>query len=130
MTSSRKFDIIISVPLYKEKERVRGYNQSQLISRILSRETGIAENSGLLLKVRDTGRQSLLNRKERSLNIKDAFQLTNKDRVKGKTVLLVDDILTTGYTVNECSRILKEAGAKWVTAAVVASGKRELAGNG
>lgn len=128
MTDHRKFDIIISVPLYKAKERARGYNQSRLISMVIGRQTGIAEGSGLLVKTRDTGKQSLLNRNERSLNIRGAFRVIDEDKIKGKTILLVDDILTTGHTVNECSRVLKEAGAEWVTAAVIASGKRELWG--
>lgn len=124
VTNSIKFDIIISVPLHKSRESQRGYNQALLISRAFSRETGIKECSGLLVRTRNTGAQSLLDRKRRLVNVKDAFSVTHPEKVKGKSVLLIDDVLTTGTTVNECGKILKEAGAKTVMAAVIATGQK------
>lgn len=124
VTNNRNFDIIISVPLHKDKLKSRGYNQSQLISNVISKELGVLVFSDLLVKVKNTSSQSLLRREERKLNIKGAFELRRTDLIRDKSVLLVDDILTTGSTILECSRILTEAGAKEITAAVLASGKK------
>ncbi|HOQ37964.1 MAG TPA: ComF family protein [Acetivibrio sp.] len=120
----RLFDAIISVPLHPVRERTRGYNQSFLISTELSRELGIKEESNLLSRTRNTHSQSLLPRQDRLINVKGAFTVTDSSKVKDKTILLVDDVLTTGTTLNECSRVLKEAGAKKIVVAVIASGRR------
>lgn len=120
----KSFDFIVSVPLHKERQRSRGYNQAQLIAGELSRETGIPEYQYLLLREKNTKVQSLLPGREREQNVRGAFKINNGSRVKGKTVLLVDDVLTTGSTVDECSRALKEAGAISVVAAVLATGKK------
>lgn len=124
MTNSHKFDIIISVPLHKQKEQERGYNQSYLISKEISRELGYCEQSMVLKRIRNTGSQSRLDKSMRMTNVKDAFRVDNVEAVKGKTILLVDDILTTGNTINECCRVLKQAGAAKVIAAVIASGRK------
>lgn len=124
MTNKSDFDIILSVPLYKDKQKNRGYNQSLLISKYLSKELSIPEMSVLLLKVKNTKSQSTLPRKERKNNIIDAFQVKNPEKIKGKRILIIDDIYTTGFTLNECSRVLKESGAESVVAAVIASGKK------
>lgn len=118
------FDMIISVPLHPLKESTRGYNQSYLISGALSRKTGIKEESGLISRIRDTGSQSLLTRSERLTNVKDAFKVNETSKVEGKAILLVDDVMTTGSTLNECSKTLKQAGAKKVVVAVIASGRK------
>lgn len=123
VTDPIKFDMIVSVPLHKNRELNRGYNQSLLISKALSRETGIKEFSRLLIRTRNTDAQSLLDRKSRRLNVKDAFSVINEELIKGKNILLIDDIMTTGTTVNECGRILKQAGANTVLAAVIATGQ-------
>ena len=77
--------------------------------------------SGLLERNRDTKAQSLLNRDERLKNVRGAFSVINPHMVNRKNILLVDDILTTGSTLNECARVLKESGAAFVAAAVVAA---------
>lgn len=123
MTKKLNFDIISYIPLHKHREADRGYNQSQLIARYLSRELGIPLAAGLLARVRDTKSQSLLDRRDRHKNIRGCFTVDRPDRIKGKIILLVDDILTTGSTMDECSKVLKRAGAKSVTAAVIASGR-------
>lgn len=121
MTDLGRIDIITCVPLHKRKEQERGYNQSFLISRYLARELGIAENPRLLERTKNTGTQSLLkNRTDRYLNVKDAFAVNNLEQVINKTVLLVDDICTTGFTLEECAGALKKAGAKKVIGAVIA----------
>lgn len=123
VTNSTKFDIIISVPLHKSREAKRGYNQARLISRALSGITGIRDASGLLVRVRNTNAQSLLDRRNRHENIRDAFSVTKDSLVKGKNILLIDDIMTTGSTINECAKTLKKAGARTVAAAVIATGQ-------
>lgn len=124
MTETVHFDIIISVPLHPNREAERGYNQSQLLSRQVSREMGLPDCSDLLDRIRNTTNQSLLGRKERLLNIRGAFRVKSENKIKGQSVLLVDDIFTTGSTVNECSRVLKEAGAEKVFVVVLASGRK------
>lgn len=112
MTDYQLFDIIISVPLHPIRERARGYNQSFLVSMELSKQLEIKEESKLLSRIRNTHSQSLLQRKDRLINVKDAFMVNDSSKIKDKTILLVDDVLTTGTTLNECSRVLKQAGAK------------------
>ncbi|MCX8129898.1 MAG: ComF family protein [Clostridia bacterium] len=124
VTNCRNFDIIIGVPLYKGREKDRGYNQARLISKALSKKMLIPDKSWLLSRVRDTGNQSLLTKKQRSINIRDAFKVNDASRVKGRSIILIDDIFTTGNTVNECSRVLKEAGALSVVVCVIASGRK------
>ncbi len=124
MTACQKFDIIISVPLYKQRENARGYNQSLLISKILSRELGLPEKSKVLSRIRSTSTQSLLKREDRRSNVSDAFKVNDPNEIYNKAILLIDDIMTTGITLNECSKVLKEAGARSVVAAVIASGRK------
>jgi len=119
----RKYDIVIAVPLYRSREHERGYNQSQLISKAISRELKIPDGSGIVRRVKDTKAQSLLDKHNRLLNVRGAFSVKSPERIKGKSVLLVDDILTTGSTLEECGKILKQAGADRVTAIVVATGR-------
>jgi ComF family protein len=124
MTIKPEIDIIISVPLHKSRQRSRGYNQSYLISRAVSKEIGVKEGSYLLLRVKETQSQSTLPKNKRHSNIENAFKVLKHHEIKGKKILIIDDILTTGSTLNECSRVLKEAGALQVIAAVIASGRK------
>ncbi len=124
MTNNHKFDIIVSVPLHKSRERHRGYNQAFLISRALSREIDIPECSGALKRIKNTATQSLLKKNDRLLNTRNAFVVNSSKKLYKKSILLVDDIFTTGSTINECSRVLKEAGAAYVCAAVIASARK------
>ena len=119
-----EFDLIMSVPLHKNKERKRGYNQSLLISKVLSKELGLRESSKLLIRLKDTGSQSLLDRKGRLDNLRGAFKVCSEDAVRNKKILLVDDVMTTGSTIDECSKVLKKAGAVKVVAAVIATGRK------
>jgi len=116
------FDVITCVPLHKTREADRGYNQSALIAKALGKKVGLPVDVGILSRIKSTQSQSLLNRSARVVNIKGAFIVAKPDRVLGRSILLIDDILTTGLTLNECSRVLKEAGAKSITIAAVASG--------
>jgi len=119
-----QYHMVLSVPLHKHKEISRGYNQACLISKELSRKLKLPERSRLIKRCRYTEAQSLLDKEKRSQNVKGAFVVASPDRVAGKSVLLVDDILTTGSTLEECGRVLKSAGAVKVTAVVVATGRK------
>lgn len=116
----RGADLIVSVPLHRNKEKKRGYNQSYLLAKELSRMMRIKLSKDALCKIRDTESQSVKSMKERRRNIKGSFVVKNEREIKGKSVILVDDVLTTGSTVNECSRILRHAGAKKVYVITVA----------
>ena len=105
----KKYDIIIPVPMYKKKKLTRGYNQTEIIAKELSKDLKIELNYKDLKKIKDTKTQSTLTKKERKENIKNAFMIKNTDRVENKKIILFDDIYTTGSTLNECSKILKEA---------------------
>jgi len=124
MAPAGDYDMIVSVPLHKQKEYARGYNQSRLISKALSREIKLPEKSKVIKRLKNTGSQSLLDKKDRRENIKGAFAIADADLVRNKSIILVDDIMTTGATLEECGRVLKEAGAKKVTALVVATGRK------
>lgn len=108
----KKYDIIIPVPIHKKRKAQRGYNQTQLIASKISRCLNIKFCNNVLVKNKDIIAQSKLNKKERIQNIKGAFKILNLEEIKGKNILLLDDIYTTGSTANECSKILKKAGAK------------------
>ena len=124
MTEIKQYDMVLSVPLHRQKEFSRGYNQAFLISRALCRELKLPECSGTLKRFRYTDTQSLLDKERRLQNVKGAFIVKAPENIKGKSILLVDDIMTTGSTLEECSKMLKQAGALIVTAVVVATGRK------
>lgn len=114
-------DIIIPVPVHKNKIKARGFCQTTLISESLSKLTGIPVLKGNLVRTKDTLPMSGLEPEERRNNIRDAFDVTDASCILGKKVLLIDDLLTTGSTAEECARVLKGSGAAGVSLAVFAS---------
>lgn len=104
-------DIIIPVPISKKRYYERGYNQSELIVKSLSKMTKIKYNNDILVKIKDNERQSELPEEKRQKNVQNVYKVKNSDLIQGHSLILVDDIFTTGSTVNECSRVLKNAGA-------------------
>ncbi len=120
--SLNSFDKLVPVPLHKKQYRQRQYNQSEVLARKLSRATGIPVAADTLARSRATKPQFTLNKQERALNIKDSFQVKNRAWLQGAKVLVIDDICTTGSTINECARILKQAGAEEVYGLVLAHG--------
>ncbi len=116
----KKYDIIIPVPIHKKRKLQRGYNQTQLIAKEISENIDIKLCNNVLVKNKNTIAQSKLNKNKRKQNIKGAFKALNVQNIQGKSVLLFDDIYTTGSTANECSKILKEAGAKTVGVLTIA----------
>jgi competence protein ComFC len=113
------YDIILPVPMSKEKCKKRGYNQAKLITNVIAKNTKIQELD-IIEKVKETKTQSLLNNKDRKINVKDAFCIKDKNIVKNKNVILFDDIYTTGATVNEISKLLKNAGVRKILVLVIA----------
>lgn len=116
----RKYDIIIYVPMFRKRKATRGYNQTELIAKDISKKIDIKLEKNNLIKIKDTKKQSTLTKKERAENIKDAFVLKNPNNIIDKKIILFDDIYTTGNTVNECSKILKKAGAKEIAVLTIA----------
>lgn len=112
-------DYVIPVPLNKRKERERGYNQSEFIAYGLSKVTDIPALSHAVRRVKYTKTQTKLNAEERKENIADAFIIDDrfKNKIDGKAVIVVDDIITTGSTIQEVGKVLKDAGAKKIIAA-------------
>ena len=116
----KSYDIIIPVPIHHKRMKKRGYNQSELIARNIARSTGLELVADALTKVKNNIAQSTLNREDRQNNVRDVYGIKNIEKIKNKRVVLIDDIYTTGSTVNECSRILKNAGANKVAVLVIA----------
>lgn len=116
------FDVITCVPLYSSKARERTYNQSQLLARDLGQRLGLPVVGNALKRVRFTRTQTRLNADERKQNVRGAFQAAMPGWIDGRRWLLVDDVMTTGATVDECARVLKDHGAVSVTVVTVARG--------
>jgi ComF family protein len=115
----RHFDVIVPVPLHSGRERERGFNQAALLADLVSAEMSILAKP-MLERTRYTTTQTAFDRSERMENLRGAFRLRKGADVRGLRVLLIDDVLTTGSTVSECARVLKEAGASSVHAATAA----------
>lgn len=125
----REFEALVPVPLHPIRRRQRGFNQAHLLAEQLRLRFGprplpVRE---ILRRVRDTGSQTRLSRAGRQRNLRGAFELRRawRSRVAGRSFLLVDDVFTTGSTLDECARVLKQAGAAEVWAvALVRAGRR------
>ena len=116
-----KIDHIIPVPLHPKRLRQRGFNQASLLARRLGSALKISVDYASLQRFRWTEPQTGLTRRQRATNVKGAFSLKSNEKVKGKGILVVDDVLTTGETVNQCVRVLKKnGGAREVAVLTVA----------
>lgn len=104
-------DVVMPVPLNLRRESERGFNQSELLAESFS-SAGYNVDVAVLTRSRNTASQTYLNKKEREANVAHAFVVTNKSKVRGKNILLVDDVYTTGATMNAIALVLFEAGAK------------------
>jgi len=103
--------LTVPVPLHRRRLRERGFNQSVLLAKAVSSGLEIRLDCLTLIRKRDTRSQTGLGKKERRSNVANAFSVTSADIFNGKKVLLVDDVITTGYTFNECAKVLKKSGA-------------------
>lgn len=107
----KSFDYIIPVPIHKKRYKVRGYNQSELITKDLAEKIeNLHYRNDIIKKTKNIVPQSTLNKDERIDNVKGAFEVLDIDNIKGKKILLLDDVFTTGSTVNECSKMLLSKG--------------------
>lgn len=105
----KKYDIIIPVPISLKRFKQRGYNQSKLIAKKMAKVMNLNYADNVLIKTKNNIAQSLLEEHDRECNVNGVYELKNSKKIKQKNILLIDDIYTTGSTVNECSRILKKA---------------------
>ena len=114
--------LVIPIPLSSEKKKWRGYNQVDLMFGTWMKEAGYDYRTDALVRIRSAHTQSLLSRKERFQNIKGVFHIARSMDVKGETILVVDDIYTTGATMEAAAHELMRAGAKKVMGMTIASG--------
>ncbi|HEY5742234.1 MAG TPA: ComF family protein [Terrimicrobiaceae bacterium] len=115
------FDAIVPVPLHRLRKREREFNQAELLGRELMRERN-CELCDVLERLRYTDTQTHFDRRARMRNLRGAFKARDGTNVRGKRLLLVDDVLTTGSTLDECARVLLGAGAQSVRALTLARG--------
>ena len=116
----KNYDTIIPVPISKKRLKKRGYNQSLLIARKIAEQTNLELVNNCLIKTKNIIEQSKLNKEDRIQNIKGVYELKNKQLIENKKVLLIDDIYTTGSTVNECSKILRQGNPAKIGILVIA----------
>ena len=117
----KSYDIIIPVSISKKRFKERGYNQTLLIAKELSRNIeGLELKNDVLFKTKNTVPQSTLNKVERKNNLKDTYVVINDTAIKNKKILILDDVYTTGSTAGECSKILKKAGAEQIGVITIA----------
>lgn len=117
----QNYDIIVPVPISKKRKHKRGYNQCELIARKIAKNIdNLQIASNVLYKKIDTVPQSTLNKKDRQQNVKNAYGVRNIQIINNKKILLFDDVFTTGSTVEECSKTLKNAGALTVDVLTIA----------
>jgi len=114
--------LLVTVPLHRNRRRSRGFNQAELIARAAMKRLALELefDPTVLVRQRETVSQVGLSREERVANMRGAFRVSAPRRVKGRNVIVVDDVMTTGTTLSECARVLKQAGAERVWAATVA----------
>lgn len=117
---SSAVDAVFPVPLHPNRQRTRGYNQAALLARALARRLGRRCDEKSLARIRDTPKQSLLGRDERLQNLKGAFSAVRPSFVRGRTILLIDDVTTTGSTLAAAAEPLRDAGAARIWCATLA----------
>ena len=113
-------DCIIPVPLHRRKQKQRGYNQSEAFAEGISANLSILVNTRSLLRKTNTQTQTRKSRWDRWKNVQDVFVVENPEMVKGKNIMLVDDVVTTGATLEACIRVLLNAGAQRVDVHTIA----------
>ena len=125
--TSREFDAVVPVPLFPARQRERGYNQAEVIAKPLARALNLKMGSFLLVRTKPRPVQRLLTHRQRWLTVRGAYETREGSKVDKLRILLVDDVFTTGATLDSCSRALMKAGASSVCAVTVARVVPELA---
>jgi len=115
--------LIVAVPLDKKKLKWRGFNQAEEIAKELGRFLEIPFYFDVLIKIKSNNPQAATEAEQRRENVKNIFRAQNLEKIKNKNIILVDDVYTTGATMEECAKTLKENGAKEITGIVVARAK-------
>ncbi|MGH7398868.1 MAG: ComF family protein [Candidatus Rokuibacteriota bacterium] len=113
-------ELLLPVPLHPTRERERGFNQASLVARRIGRAWNRSVRNDVLVRPRATRSQTELDAPARRGNVRNAFRLRRPQAIVGRHVVLVDDILTTGATLSECARCLREGGASTVGVLTVA----------
>jgi ComF family protein len=119
-------DLVLPVPLDRARLRNRGFNQAVVLAREVSTLLGVPMYLDVLLRTRSGRPQAGLKGRERRRNVRGCFSLKRPDKIKGCSVLVVDDVLTTGATANECAKILKVGGAREVQLLALAGARPEV----
>ena len=114
-----EIDAFIPVPLHSQRIRERGYNQAELLAKEMAKLCGVPCWKSILLRTRYTQPQAAMNREERRSNIQGAFSIKDGSKIDKARIALVDDVLTTGSTMNECAHVLRQAGASSVISVTV-----------
>jgi ComF family protein len=114
-------DLVLAVPLHQVRQRDRGYNQAQLLAARAALILGKPAPDGVIARAKNTGSQTTLDRQQRRDNVDGIFRVVRPDLVRNKTVILVDDVLTTGATIGSCGQSLLQAGAASVLALTAAA---------
>ena len=121
-------DLILPAPLSQKRLKERGYNQSLLIAQVVSSNHNIPLQQDVLHKIKNTPYQARSTRAERFLQVKGVFLASDEINIKGKNILLIDDVMTTGATVDELSRLLLKKGANEVYVLVLAQPRKKIKG--
>lgn len=119
--TSQPFDFLVPVPLHSARYRERDFNQADVLAKLLSKRAGKPVLAALK-RIRYTTTQTRLHREERMENLRNAFRVRHAPLVQSRHLILVDDVFTTGSTVEECARVLRQAGAASVRVVTVARG--------
>lgn len=118
--SEEKFELLVPIPLHWRRILRRGYNQAFILAKPLSQKLGIPIAPGALIRTRNTEAQAGLSPAQRKENVKKSFRVKSQKLVAEKRILLIDDVITTGITINEAAKTLKKAGAERVCALALA----------
>lgn len=119
------FDCLVAMPIHRRRRRERGFNQAEVLALQLTHLSQLRVEK-LVERRRHTAKQAGLSAKERRKNVNDAFRVPNPDQVRGKRILLIDDVLTTGASANACALTLKRAGASFVAILALARADRRI----
>lgn len=116
-----QFDLVTFVPVSEKRKAERGYDQAFLLARSVCSHWGVSPETLLKKTVNNSAQSSLSSRGERKKNVQNAYEAVNGEKIRDARILLIDDILTTGATLGECARVLREAGAQSVLCATLAA---------